>query len=348
MFELSGDTLRLIRKSCTGKKHIKLTVGYITDTTAVTKVYNEDGEVDSSQDFQYEIGSITKTFTTSLLSKYVFEKKVSIHDSIQKYINGLEADAHYPSFLRLATHSSGYSARLPFTKREYWNLIVDLLIGGNKLNEKNPLNMDPTIMKRLIEKNQLKEGIDSWKYSNFGISLIGYALGQISGNGYWDLMNSFLQNELGLSDTYLGTSHNILPGYNKKNQDCGNWSWHKENLIAPAGAISSTAADLLKYAQNNFYEDQPYFSLCHRKHGEGTKKYDMGLGWFLLKRNNHVLLHGGGTGCFRSFLGIDKEKKVASVVLANYRLGRNEDEKIGMSLLESLQQYVVSTCKQEI
>ncbi|WP_246277178.1 beta-lactamase family protein [Neobacillus endophyticus] len=63
----------------------------------------------------------------------------------------------------------------------------------------------------------------------------------------------------------------------------------------------------------------------------------MGLSWFLLKKNNNVCLHGGGTGCFSSFLGFDKEKKVAAVVLANYRLGINDDEKIGFSLLESLQ-----------
>lgn len=63
----------------------------------------------------------------------------------------------------------------------------------------------------------------------------------------------------------------------------------------------------------------------------------MGLGWLLLKKNNNVILHGGGTGCFSSFLVIDKEKKVASVVLANYRLGRNDDENIGISLLKSLQ-----------
>lgn len=63
----------------------------------------------------------------------------------------------------------------------------------------------------------------------------------------------------------------------------------------------------------------------------------MSLGWLLLKKNNNVVLHGGGTGCFSLFLGIYKENKVASVVLANYRLGRNNDEHIGMSLLESLQ-----------
>jgi CubicO group peptidase (beta-lactamase class C family) len=150
-------------------------------------------------------------------------------------------------------------------------------------------------------------------------------------------MNDFLHNELELEDTFLGTSNNNLQGYDRKNNNCGNWQWNKDNLISPAGAICSTADDLLKYAKINMYEDKPYLSLTHKKHSNGTKKFDMGLGWLLLKKNNNVMLHGGGTGCFSSFLAIDKEKKVASVVLANYRLARNDDEHIGMSLLESLQ-----------
>jgi len=337
MFEISEDTLRLIKKACKGKKHIKLTVGYLTDNNSIIKIYDENGELDSSIKYQYEIGSITKTFTASLLSKYVFENKMSINDSIQKYIEELKEDEYYPTLQRLATHSSGYSASLPITKREYSSLFLDLIIGTGKLNKNNPLNMDFNKMKMLMEKNKLKDMDYSWKYSNFGTSLIGYGLGIVSGRGYWDTMNDFLQNELGLSDTYLGTLNNNFHGYDRKNNDCGNWKWNKDNLMSPAGAISSTADDLLKYAKINIYEDQPYLSLCHKKHGNGTKKYDMGLGWWLLKKNNNVIWHGGGTGCFSSFLGIDKEKKVASVVLANYRLGINDDEKIGFSLLESLQ-----------
>ena len=341
MLEISDETLRLIKRASKGKKHLKLTVGYLTDNDSVIKIYNENGELDSSKKYHYEIGSITKTFTVSLLSKYVFEKKLSINDSIQKYIEEIRGDDYYPTLLRLATHSAGYSARLPLNKREYSNLILGLIIGGD-WKKHNPLNMDFNKMKMIIENNKLKEMDYSWKYSNFGISLIGYGLGIVSGKGYWDTMNDFLHHELGLSDTYLGTSNNNLHGYDRKNNDCGNWKWNKENLISPAGAISSTADDLLKYAKIIIYEDQPYLSLCHKKHGNGTKKYDMGLGWFLLKKNNNVILHGGGTGCFSSFLGIDKEKKVASVVLANYQLGRNDDENIGISLLESLQKSVIS------
>lgn len=337
MFELSDNTLRLIKKACRGKKHIKLTVGYWTNDNYVIKIFNENGELDSFKKYIYEVGSITKTFTVSLLSKYVFENKMSLNDSIQKYITDLREDRYYPTLLRLATHSSGYSEMMPLNKREYFKIILGLISGSGDLKTNNPLNMDFGKMKMLIEKNRLKDVDYSWKYSNFGMALIGYGLGKVSGKGYWDTMNDFLQNELGLNNTYLGTLNNNLVGYNNKNKDCGNWKWNENNLISPSGGISSTAEDLLKYAKINIYEDKPYLSLCHKKHGNGKKKFDMGLGWWLLKRNNNVCLHGGGTGCFSSFLGFDKEKKVAAVVLANYCLGINDDKKIGTSLLEGLQ-----------
>src|SRR6478735_9481151 len=180
MFEISDETLRLINKTCKGKKHLKLTVGYLKDNDPVTK-----------------------TFTVSLLSKYVSENKLLINDSIQKYIKEIKEDTYYPTLLRLATHSSGYSGSLPLNKREYFKIILGLIFGGSDLNKNNPLHMDFNKMKMLIESNKLKEVDYSWKYSNFGISLIGYVLGMVSGRSEWDTMNDFFHNELGLKDTCL-------------------------------------------------------------------------------------------------------------------------------------------------
>ncbi|MFC5602146.1 serine hydrolase domain-containing protein [Sporosarcina koreensis] len=336
MVEFSDKTLRQIKKTCRGKKHLKLTVGYVTDNHSVIKIFNENGELDPSIKCSYEIGSITKTFTASLLSKYVYENRLSLNDSIQKYIEELEEDRYYPSLLRLATHRSGYSATLPINKREYAKLILGLIRGGSDMNKNNPLNADFNKMKTLIETTKLKDADYSWKYSNFGMSIIGYVLGIVSGNGYWDTMNDYIHGELGLTDTYLGTDKNNLHGYDRKNNDCGNWEWTKENLISPAGALSSTAEDLLEYAKINMYEVKPYFPSCHEKHKKGINKHDMGLGWMCLKKNNNIIFHGGATGSFSSFLAMDKEKKAASVVLANYRLGMNNEEKIGFSLVDSL------------
>lgn len=157
MFEISDKTLRLIKKTCRGKKHLRLTIGYLIDDNSVIKIYKENGELNSSKKYHYEIGSITKTFTVSLLSKYIFENKMSLNDSIHKYIEELKENGYYPTLLRLATHSSGFSERLPLNKREYFNLILNLITGGDDFNRNNPLNMDFNKMKILIERNKLKE-----------------------------------------------------------------------------------------------------------------------------------------------------------------------------------------------
>jgi len=196
--------------------------------------------------------------------------------------------------------------------------------------------MDYNKMFEIIQKNKLKDRDYKWQYSNFGISLLGYAIGSIFGSGYWNAMSDFLTNELGLKNTYLGTdSEKNLKGFNSKNEDCGNWKWEKTNLIAPAGAISSTAEDLLDYAKANMHGDKPYLSICHQKYSDKSKNTGMGLVWELLKiKNNTVIWDDGGTGCFASFLGFNKEKKIAVVVLSNYiSMSIN---KIGFSILENM------------
>lgn len=335
MYELNANTINLINKACKGKKHIRLTVGYLLNDVATIRVFSEGGEITSPQMYSYEIGSITKTFTTSLLSKYIFEKKMSLHDPIQKYIKGLDPDCYYPSLLRLSTHSSGYSGLWPLSVPEYFNYMVGLIFGG-EMRRTNLYFMDFNKMKMFIQKGKLKDMDYSWKYSNFGMALVGYAISAVSGKPYWDTMNDFLFNELKLADTRLGTFQSTVHGYDGKNNDCGNWHWDDKNLIAPSSALTSTAEDLLQYTKLIINEERSYLSLCHQKHGEGISKHDMGLAWWLLKQDNNIIWHCGGTGCFSSFLGINTDKKTASVVLSNYQFGVYPDDKIGFSVLNSL------------
>ncbi len=335
MYQIDSKTLNLIQKTCKGKKHIKLTTGLISGKDIILKVYDESGEIASAPAYTYEIGSITKTFTASLLSKFVFENKMLLNDSIKKYIPGLDTEQYFPTLKRIATHTAGYSSAFPLNNLDNMGLYLDLIFSG-KIQKVNPLNMDMDKMIRLIKKSKLRDIDYKWKYSNFGLSLLGYAISTVSGKDYWEIMNEFLFSELGLENTYLGTlSNKNLNGFNAKNVGCGNWFWDEKNLVAPAGAISSTAKDLLKYARMNMFEEKPYLQLCHEKHANASKKYDMGLAWWLLRSNNNIIMHGGGTGCFSSFLIINKDKKAASVVLANYRLGFALDQKIGLSLLEN-------------
>ena len=323
----------LIKKACKNKKHIKLTIGAYAQGEKMIRVFNETGETQNENDI-YEIGSITKTFTCSLLAKYLYEEKMSLEDSISKYVSGLNADTYYPTLQRLATHTAGYARSLPLSQWESIKFIPGYIFSGAVNGGKYPFHLDFEKMKQLLQDIKLQDKDYPWQYSNFGMALLGYAIGVVSGQGYWDTMSDFLSNELGLKHSYTGTCPGKnLRGYNRNNKDIGNWIWDKD-LAAPAGDISSTAEDLLEYARINMYEEQPYLALCHLKHME-SKKLDMGLGWVMTKDKEPILWHNGGTGAFRSYLGIDKQKKCASVVLSNYFLPSTD--KIGLAVLEQLQ-----------
>jgi len=332
MYQINKKIIDQIMKEAKGKKHLKLNIGLMIEGETILKTFDETGEIEYENNI-YEIGSITKTFTASLLAKYVWEKKVQLNDTIGKYIPNLDPDTYYPTLKRLASHTSGYT-EYQFTGWKGIKILVDTLFKRYKLVRENPTCMNYETMLKDIQKHRMHDKDYKAVYSNFGIGVLGYVLGSISGLGYWDTMNEYIKTDLGLSNTFLSTQPGKnLNGFSPKNENWGNYTWDENNLISPAGALSSTAEDMLQYAKMNITGEREYFTLCHEKYASLTKDYDMGLGWWLHKKNNNIVLHGGTTGCFDTFVGFDKEKKTAVVFLPNYRWGFTSQLKIGSMIL---------------
>jgi len=324
MHKLGKEFQALIEKECKDKKYIKLTVGTLVDGEKTIQTFGANGEIPNENDV-YEIGSITKTFTTSLLAKYIHEGKMSLDDPISKYIDGLD-DSYYPTLRRLATHASGYGY-LPAT---LWVGIKMLLLPallGSRNGGVLPdcLRVDEKRMKSLLLENKKEDKDYMWAYSNFGIGLIGYAIGQVSGRGYFDTMNDFLTDELEMPNSYTGINPSKnLHGFSKKNKNIGNWNFEK-TIISSAGDISATAEDMLTYAKKHMKVELPYLALTHQKYTTvRTGKYNSGLAWIMTGNNNEIIMHNGGTGAFDSLLVIDKNKKLAYVVLSNYLINPNK------------------------
>jgi len=318
MHKLSPELSALINQECKGRKHIKLTIATLAGEDKSIRVFNHTGEI-ANENHTYEIGSITKTVTTSLLAKLVYEGKMSLDDSIAKYVEGLAPDAYYPTLRRLATHTAGYEY-YPFTLRQAIGAFIEPMFTGTRFGGKFPeiFDINEEKMKSLILKKKLKDKDYPWQYSNFGIGLVGHAIGVASGRGYLDATDDFLANDLGMKDSYTGIRPDTnLRGFAKKDREIDNWDFG-DSIIAGAGCISSTAADMLTYARIQMNEELPYLKLCHQKHAPISKNGDSGLAWLLKKDNNHVIMHSGGTSAFHSFLAIDKHKKIAILMMANY------------------------------
>ena len=90
-----------------GEKDAVITVGTIRDGQMAYTVYGADGVELEHRAHVYEIGSLTKTLTASMICQAVSEGRLSLDATIDKYLD-LPEKAHYPTLRELLTHTSGY------------------------------------------------------------------------------------------------------------------------------------------------------------------------------------------------------------------------------------------------
>ena len=123
-------------------------------------------------------------------------------------------------------------------------------------------------------------------------------------------------------------------GHDEKGDVTANWDLP---TFAGAGAIRSTADDMLKFASANLHPERgkllEAMAFAHIERAPaGSPAMGIGLNWF----SRHALAdtivwHNGGTGGYRTFIGFVQSRKIAVVVLTN-STGEGADD-IGMHLL---------------
>lgn len=291
----------MIKQYARNKKDLKLTIGIIHNKEDSFNVYGANGLKVNSIEHDYEIGSITKTFTTSLLAKAIFENIISLEDGLDKY-TVIKAGYYAPKILQLATHTAGLG-EAPVCTNLYKSLRA-LMKGTNQLAGYNQ-----EMLKEHFYKKQVEEKIYQWEYSNLGISLLGLVLANCYHTTYEKLMNDFIKNDLYLKHTYLshGTEGDL----------CGYWKWEVNDGYMPSGALVSRISDMLSYVKMHMNQEIDYLSMTHKMYVEVEEnKMSMGLGW-IYDMENGIQWHNGGTGAYRSFLGYDDVRKNAVVVLSN-------------------------------
>lgn len=112
----------------------------------------------------------------------------------------------------------------------------------------------------------------------------------------------------------------LLPGHNAAGRVVPNWTFTP--AFAGAGALRSTAADLLTYLQANLHPPAAMasaFALQHRLRATGPKGMMVGLGWISVPLSGSYW-HDGGTGGYSSFAFFNPRSKLAVVALSNQEL----------------------------
>lgn len=315
----------LIKTYTTNKSNVKLTIGVLKSDTANFKVFGADFKELEPVKYEYEIGSISKTFTASMLCKALDEDLVNLDDSISKYLP-LEPNTVYPTIKSLATHTAGYGD-YPFdastlSKKEL-KTINDSFY-NKRLNIYQGINEADILHK--IKSHVLQHKAYNWEYSNFGFTVLGTVLSRINGTSFKQLAEYYVQNDLGLTETRLGNGTGNLGNY---------WTWNDDDTYFAAGGIVSTVNDLLKYGQMHIANSPHYLALSHKSYQTFEKYgFSMGLGWIIDPETGY-LWHNGGTSSYRSFIGIDKNHKTVVVVLSNYPSKDGDKDEDALDILGS-------------
>ena len=194
----------------------------------------------------FDLGSITKTFTTLLLADMIQQGIVNLTDPIEKYLPASvkvpKFNGHKITLEDLATHTSG----LPFLPSNIW---VNNKVGGI-FNSNYTANQ---MYAALSNFTLTREPGSKFQYSDFGLGLLGYILSLKAGVPYEQLVKDRILNVLGMNDTKITLSQDDI----KNRFPVGHRGGKEINtpivpaVIDGAGAFRSTAADMLKYISAN-------------------------------------------------------------------------------------------------
>lgn len=312
------------------KEDALITIGIIKDGKQTYTVYGENGKVLPAKEYTYEIGSLTKTFTTSLLSKAMSEGKLELDDRINQHLSLPDKD-YYPTIKRLVTHTAGY-------KIDYF----DWQMASNFFMEDNPYyGITRESLLKSLGKVNLTDKDYPFEYSNFGISVVGQVLSEIYDEEYRSLMNRFVRDDLHMNDTSISID---IEG------NLGTWRWEKDDAYLSAGALVSDISDMLTYLELHMSEAMPYLSRTHDALAEadgntkrtaqmGMRIDAQGMGWMIDTKNGLIWHNGGTTDSNNSYLAFDKKRQIGIVILSNLAPGyRIPATVMGPKLIKELQQ----------
>ena len=279
----------------------------------------------------FEIGSVTKTFTSLLLAKEVLRNKMNLKDAINKYLPDSIPSLRYKNtaitLQHLANHTSGFP-RLP---ANIFSGVVDPQDPYRHYNE-------DSLYSFLVRYNPSVMPGSLFSYSNFAAGLLASILARSSHRTFEQLVITQICRPLKMNDTRisLSTKENtrFAKGYNEKGEITAPWNLAS---LQGSGAIRSTLNDMIVYTRAQLGQTTNPLAkaiLLTHKPTFDSKDNTVGLGWRIAKdQTKSYLHHSGGTGGFRSFVGFNKNSQIGVVILSN---AAEDVTTIGQDLIENL------------
>lgn len=264
---------------------------------------------------EFEIGSITKTFTAAVLADMISRGEVALDDPVNRY---LPPGGHLPSWsgrevtlADLATHTSGISdvrgqpPGAPRTLEDLEDFTTDDL---------HALLPDVELQ---------REPGTGFEYSNVGVGLLAYVLARAAGLPIAELFDTRILTPLGMTQTSFAgdrDAERLVQGFRGDEPEAHVVA---TDALAGAGALRSTMRDMLLYLDANVGPATSDLERAMRTAHEprrtiGDGPAQVGLTWRTMTVNGRELVvHNGDTDGFSARLAFDPERAVGIVILTN-------------------------------
>jgi len=280
---------------------------------------NLEWQAETTPDTVFRVGSITKQFASACILLLAEQKKLTLEDRLAKYF------PDYPrgdevTIRQLLNHTSGVRSYPGPTERAIVRTGISV----------------PDMVKHLGGLGyDFAPGTD-FAYSNSGYFLIGAIIEKASGQTFREFARDRLFQPLGLSQTEVDLNQDVVShratGYERDRNRPGayvNAVYSHMSVPGAAGALRSTAADLIKWTEalhgGRVLSEASYqeMTTMTRVPGKDATYYGLGL-WLKPERGHAVISHNGGIDGFESTLNYLPERKMTLVILSNTQNGTGE------------------------
>jgi CubicO group peptidase (beta-lactamase class C family) len=259
----------------------------------------------------FPICSITKQFTAVAILQLIEAGKLKLTDDLSRFVPDYPTGGAEITLNQLLSHTSGIpscDAMPEWRKTLGAGLTPDQVLA---LTRNQPLDFAP--------------GSD-WKYSNTGYALLGKVIEAVSGQSYPDYVRSRLFSPAGMSHSYYGDGHRLIPlrvrGYSREGKT---WIDAPDFNLAQtysSGALLSTVDDLWAWDQalqaGRLASPSVLASAYVAGHLPDGRSTHYGFGWEVNQLSGHVIIeHAGGVPGFAAYEARVPEAGIYVAILTN-------------------------------
>lgn len=273
--------------------------------------HGNDGLI--SDEMLYEMGSSTKTYTAAIILQMASEGKLSLSDTLGKFLDTSKYVEGHITVKQLLNHTSGI-----YSYTDHPDFGAAIL--GKDMNRK----IEPEEILATYGGPKKFEAGTQWEYSNTNYLLLGLIIENVDGQSLEESLRKRIFEPFELEHSYL----DIFESYSEPRS--GVWlpsgTYNSDPLRGfmssawAAGGVVSTTEDLAKWAKmlyTNKILDETWTDSMKTMTKIDGKSKGYGLGMFYRKFNGHELFGHGGTTLQHSTMEYSPDGDFSLVMVIN-------------------------------